>query len=299
MLIAAIIFLALALVGHVAFWIGLINRTHGTGLPRLAVKGISLLLYLVMAAIALMALWQTFWPVVEAAGLQVVLSKLHEVRPPGWVATYAVLAAACGAMQTAMWGLARWQQRRLPHGIERRSERMVDVCQTLGGPPTTSPRTQLFCRLPFNQLWQLQVVEFDLLLPELPAELEGLSIGHLSDLHFSPRIERSYFDEVVRLTNALQVDVVALTGDICDKAHRIDWVQHTLGKLEARLAKLYVLGNHDLRTRDVQRLRQPLASSTWGDRWKRSAKAGSWWPATNAPGFLTRPRGSTACQTSR
>jgi hypothetical protein len=123
----------------------------------------------------------------------------------------------------------------------------------------------LFCCIPFNQLWQLSVSEHEVTLPELPASLDGLSICHVSDLHYSPRIDRAYFDEIVRLTNEMQPDLIALTGDVCDKARFIDWIPLTLGKMQARIAKLYVLGNHDLRTHDVARLRVTLSAAGFVD----------------------------------
>ena len=111
--------------------------------------------------------------------------------------------------------------------------------------------------MPGNQLWQLHVGEFSVdSAAGLPAELDGLSICHWSDLHLSGRIDRDYFHEVVRLTNEASVDVIALTGDICDKARYIDWICRSCwARPRRRLGKYFILGNHDLRTGDVGRLR--------------------------------------------
>ena len=58
----------------------------------------------------------------------------------------------------------------------------------------------------------------------LSPALDGLSICHWSDLHLSGRIDRDYFHEVVRLTNLVGADLIALTGDVCDArvVHRLD-----------------------------------------------------------------------------
>jgi predicted MPP superfamily phosphohydrolase len=53
--------------------------------------------------------------------------------------------------------------------------------------------------------------------------------------------------------------LVLVTGDICEAAHFISWVEDVLGPVESRLGKFFVLGNHDLRTHDVPRLRAALA----------------------------------------
>jgi len=111
----------------------------------------------------------------------------------------------------------------------------------------------------------LHVSEVSVDLPRLPRRLDGLSICHWSDLHFSGRIDRSYFEEVVRLTNALDVDLIALTGDVCDVAHTIDWIPATLGPARSRLGKFFIMGNHDLRTRDVERLRGAMREAGFTD----------------------------------
>jgi hypothetical protein len=58
---------------------------------------------------------------------------------------------------------------------------------------------------------------------------------------------------------------VALTGDICDAAVYIDWIPETLTPLEARFGKFFILGNHDLRTHDVQRLRAAVRLAGFAD----------------------------------
>jgi predicted MPP superfamily phosphohydrolase len=78
-------------------------------------------------------------------------------------------------------------------------------------------------------------------------------------LHFTGRIGISYFQEVVRICNDLQPDLVAITGDLVDEEDCIDWIPETLGQLKATHGVYYVLGNHDLRV-DTDRLRRTLAN---------------------------------------
>lgn len=110
-------------------------------------------------------------------------------------------------------------------------------------------------------MFQLDVDEEEVELARLPSALSGLSILHLSDFHFSTRITREYFDEVVRIANRLQPDVLAVTGDVCDATARIDWVGPIFGELVAPLGKYFVLGNHDKRVKDVSRLRAALTEA--------------------------------------
>jgi uncharacterized protein len=75
------------------------------------------------------------------------------------------------------------------------------------------------------------------------------------------RVGKAYFREVVRTSNELQPDLVALTGDLVESAARLDWIPDTFGQLQSRHGVYFLLGNHDLLTHDVARLRQTLVQS--------------------------------------
>jgi predicted MPP superfamily phosphohydrolase len=99
----------------------------------------------------------------------------------------------------------------------------------------------------------------------MSAALDGVSVCHWSDFHLSGRIDRDYFHEVVRLTNLAGPDLIALTGDVCDSASCIDWLSEILAPVRARLGKFFILGNHDLRTKDLARLRSVLDEAGFTD----------------------------------
>lgn len=259
MSVAHVCLIVLALLGHAALWVGINNRWHGTGLPRKLVKSVSLALYVVLLGLPLLVARRLAG---DGSGNQWSVGDLPSLN---WATAYLAFCAAFGVMHVPLWAWGRWRGKQPLAAVTKRGEQVVDLCQRIGAPPTTSPRTRLFCRIPFNQLWQLHVSEYEVALPGLPVALDGLSICHISDLHFSPRIERSYFDEVVGLVNGMEVDLVALTGDVCDKARFIDWIPNTLGQIDARLAKLFILGNHDLRTKDVSRLRATMQRAGFVD----------------------------------
>lgn len=268
MFVAAVVLIILSLIGHGALWIGINNRWHGVGLPRKVIKSVSLLLYAVLFGLPMLVAWSLaedrFRSTDASGGRSVTLD---------WAAAYVCFSAVVGAVHVPVWALRRWQQLHLPANVRHTDEQVVDICDVLGAPPTTSPRTKLFCLLPYNHLWEVHVSEYDVALVGLPSELEGLTICHISDLHFSYRIERPYYDEIVQLANATQPDIVALTGDVCDKADRIPWIVPTLGALAARVAKFSVLGNHDLRTGNVPGVRAALAEAGFCDVGGRTERA--------------------------
>jgi predicted MPP superfamily phosphohydrolase len=82
--------------------------------------------------------------------------------------------------------------------------------------------------------------------PALPAALDGLTVAQISDLHCGPFAPEALVDAWVRRTNALDADVVAVTGDLIahGDAH-IDAVARALGRLRAPRGVFVSLGNHD------------------------------------------------------
>lgn len=71
-------------------------------------------------------------------------------------------------------------------------------------------------------------------------------IVQLSDLHVGGLINYDYVQWVVQETNALKPDIIVLTGDILDAPlPKIADCLTELAKLNARLGKFFVLGNHE------------------------------------------------------
>ena len=88
--------------------------------------------------------------------------------------------------------------------------------------------------------------------PGWPAELDGLTIAVVSDLHTgAPHVDVGRVERLVARLNRQVPDLVALLGDYADPAvalgHRVEpeEVARALGGLRARLGRFAVLGNHD------------------------------------------------------
>jgi predicted MPP superfamily phosphohydrolase len=106
----------------------------------------------------------------------------------------------------------------------------------------------------------------------LPEKLSGLKIAHLSDLHMTGQLGKEFYDCVVDLTNDWEPDVVVITGDILEKDRCLPWVLPTLGRLKAPEGKFFVLGNHEMRLRDVAPLRKLLAEANFRDLGSRAER---------------------------
>ena len=81
---------------------------------------------------------------------------------------------------------------------------------------------------------------------DLPEALRGFKIVQISDLHVGASIRAAYVARVVRMTNALKPDLVALTGDIADgDLTRMRPHVAALAGLEPKRRIYYVPGNHE------------------------------------------------------
>jgi len=72
------------------------------------------------------------------------------------------------------------------------------------------------------------------------------SIVQISDLHIGGLIDRAFVKHAVEKINALQPDIVCITGDIIDTA--LEGVKDTileLTKIQAKHGMYYILGNHE------------------------------------------------------
>ena len=90
------------------------------------------------------------------------------------------------------------------------------------------------------------VEHVDVPITGLDDALDGFKIAQITDLHASPTIRRPFIERVVGQVNALDADLVAVTGDIAD-AYVPDRGEDlaVLGDLRSRHGSFYVTGNHE------------------------------------------------------
>ena len=81
---------------------------------------------------------------------------------------------------------------------------------------------------------------------DLPPELSGLRIVQLSDIHHGPWIPIQHVRTIVATANALNPDVILLTGDYVHRsAAYVTPIVNELAMLRASIGIAGVLGNHD------------------------------------------------------
>jgi len=90
------------------------------------------------------------------------------------------------------------------------------------------------------------VVSVEVPIAGLPPALHGFTIAQISDVHVGPTIKRGYVDAIVQSVNRLEVDMVAVTGDLVD-GHVAELTPHVepLAQLRSRHGTYFVTGNHE------------------------------------------------------
>jgi predicted MPP superfamily phosphohydrolase len=227
--------LALAALGHGFLWSALVNRIHAWGGPRRVIKLLTILCGLALIGLPALILLRT-WP----AGI----STFNPFDSPLVIRGYLI---ACTAIGTGSLILKPWIEAKRcdPTVLKSWSYDRRDISKALGRKPLVGALAKTLGALPGNECLTLSIDRKQLALPRLPAELRGLTIAHLSDLHMTGRLDCDFFSYVARQVNDLRPDVIAITGDIIEEHSCRPWLEETLGQLCAPLGVYFILGNHD------------------------------------------------------
>lgn len=92
----------------------------------------------------------------------------------------------------------------------------------------------------------VQIKPVSIALRKFPAVLDGLKIVQITDVHVGPTIDGTFLRRVVEQVNALDPDIVAITGDLVDGSVA-ELAEHVapLGDLKAKHGVFFVTGNHE------------------------------------------------------
>lgn len=256
--------IVLALLGHFALCVAVINRLHAVAMPPWLLRVINVIWCLFCLGLPLgLACWyiSATW---SSRGL--LLSW-----PAIWLFSVYLTISGVAVVVEGVRLAFRWRQAPTTQRLVTNHTRHVDLVKELGERPVGDLRTRIASYVPGNGILRLSIHEKTIALSRLPKQLEGLTIAHLSDLHFTGQLTRPFFHEVVRRTNEMNPDIVAITGDIIDKPRCLPWIPEILGDLVSRYGIYFILGNHDKRLRMDNALRQTLSDAgliDLGGRWR-------------------------------
>ncbi|MEO5768369.1 MAG: metallophosphoesterase, partial [Polyangia bacterium] len=97
-----------------------------------------------------------------------------------------------------------------------------------------------------SALGAVAVRRIEIPLRQLSRQHDGLSLVQLTDLHIGPTIGKDDLADVVRRTNQLRPDIIAITGDLVDGS--VDQLRDAvspLAQLKATHGVFFVTGNHE------------------------------------------------------
>lgn len=193
--------------------------------------------------------------------------------PAGWHVFPALYILSCAAMGFLIFPAITWSRmlRRLPALLLSNHTSTIDIAGRLGYPPRGDGKYRHLTRLPGNEIFRVDFTEKTFHLPRLPAAWDGLTILHLTDVHFCGTPDKRFYFQVMDICRDWQPDILALTGDIVDSPRHHPWVVPVLGRLRWQIAAFAVLGNHDswFEPERVRKRLRRLGIRVLGNRWEQ------------------------------
>ena len=271
MLVFLALLIGLAWVGHACICTALLNYAYGRRLPKAVLKP-----WRFVTGVLILAFPLLFWALVNVPVANP--GTPEESRTEGWAVPLLAYWGLC--LQFAVIFLFITRDRYLskpPACVVSEVTRTLDLWPELGAKLVGDGKHRWAVRVPGNCAFTFDITDLTLALPDLPPEWDGLTLLHLSDLHFHGTPSRAYFDRLIDELAAGPVpDLVCLTGDYVDTGTHHEWIQPLLGRLQAKEAKLAILGNHD-DYHHPERVRAELAAAGYavlGNRWQEVAVRG-------------------------
>ena len=219
-----------SLIGHCVFWVCLWNHINGSGQSRKTIKWLSRLCFVACG----------IGPVLVGVGLY--------LSPSAWSVAAKVYFGFCFTVTTVTlpWEYIRRIRARLHNGLRRETVRFHRFPEEQRRSTSAAAGARkLLLSSAINQAFDIEENVKEVEVPRLESQADGFTIAHISDLHFTGDIDRSWFEGAIDIVNDMRADIVAITGDLVDNAGCNEWLASTVGKLKAAQGVYFVLGNHD------------------------------------------------------
>ena len=98
----------------------------------------------------------------------------------------------------------------------------------------------------FKWVYQFNVVNQKIRLPNLPASFNGLKIVQISDMHLGSWTSAKPLQQAVDMINATKPDLILFTGDLVNFATKEAFrFEEILSQLSAKMGVYSIMGNHD------------------------------------------------------
>jgi predicted MPP superfamily phosphohydrolase len=165
----------------------------------------------------------------------------------GWLFLLIVGFLAVDGVRLLRWsarhGLALVQNTGRPEPMD--PARRVFFARVAGGAVATAATGTLGWGVR-EALHDLRLNEVSVTLPRLPHSFDGFTIAQLTDIHVGLTVSRGFVEALVARTNAIQPDLIAITGDLVDgDVANLGHAVAPLADLRARHGVYFVTGNHE------------------------------------------------------
>jgi predicted MPP superfamily phosphohydrolase len=195
-----------------------------------------LALALFMAAMTVHVLWIIVWP--ETA------RRSHEWLPRPWIAVaylWHLVVLPLALLTVGAVSLIRLALRRRPAPPTDPSRRRLLAAFA----PPVAACVGVGVSLPGLSDFRVRRVRVPL--PQLPPALHGMTIAHVSDVHYGKFTDADATDRLVDTVNGFGADLVLLTGDLIDLSLRdLPAALDAVRRLDRRQGLFMCEGNHDL-----------------------------------------------------
>lgn len=251
-----------AWVGHATIWTAVLSHLYGRPLPKHFLKLWRLFTGLLILAFPLLAL------VIRVQETDSGYDFADEWAV--WAVRYAGVCVLFGGVVLPAVTVYRWLRKK-PTAVLSETSTVIDFGAKLGPAAVGDGKFRFAAKLPLNNALKVQFTELKLRMKWLPAQLEGLTVLVISDLHFHGTPSRQWFDSLFdHLAAQPKPDVLAYVGDFVDTDTHHEWIRPLLGKLGWNDAGVAILGNHDVH-HDPDRVRAELREvglTVLGNGWK-------------------------------
>lgn len=192
------------------------------------------------AVIRLTAVMTSLWVAFGLIGMIAALGRMLPSSPAvDWIRGGALAWSFASLSAFAIF----WLWRRVP--VKFRSERRGFI-RVAGAASLVAP----FAAIGFGILVQrrdFRVREIDVRIANLPPDLRGLRIAHLSDIHLGPFLSESELARVVDMANEFRAHLTAVTGDlVTTSSDPLDLCLRQLARLRSEAGTFGCLGNHEI-----------------------------------------------------
>ena len=224
-----------AALGHAALCVHAANWMQSTRFRGWWLKSLRRGVHLLNVGLPFLLLW--YWP-----GL---ISRLGAwLELPMAVQVYVAFVLLVGGFYVPTMLVRRWG-RRPPAHLRSATSVILRPGAPLPERAYGPAKRAWLARLPGNEIFEVEVAQCEVTLPRLPPAWDGLTLLHVSDLHFLGVPNRVWFEAVMDYLGRVRADLVLITGDIVDSPRHYHWIRPLLGRLRWRLGAFAVLGNHD------------------------------------------------------